>query len=258
MRRILERMSSILPLAMALTLSACGQAKAPAPAKSAAPPSTTSAPSTAPDTSLVDQTVKDVAGPWDFSGVKGDPVCRLTLSAKQLTGALALEKAADCDREFPILAPVTSWIVKGDGNISLTDKERRIVLTMSQQEDGLYLSITPAEETYSLVNQDSADFARSQPSAVIEGRWKITALDGDVLCTIDLNAASETPMAGIVVKTSPCLAPDKLNKAVTFEQIRDQLSFRDGAGREVLTFEPGDSATWQSMGEANDKVLMTR
>lgn len=247
-------------LSLALTAAACGQGKKPAeppaaPAETAAPAAAAAAQDEA---SLIDQTVKDVAGPWDFSGIKGDPVCRLTLFPTQQSGALELQKSEDCDREFPVLSDATGWIVKGDGDISLTGKDRQIIMTLSQQEDGLYVSITPGEETYSLVNQDAGDFARTQPGAVIDGRWNVGTLGGQVLCAIDLKPAGDPPQTGAVTKASPCPEPSAINGAVSFQYSDEALSLRDSAGREVLGFTPGDSATWRATGEADGKLFMTR
>jgi hypothetical protein len=205
-----------------------------------------------------DDTVLDVTGPWDFAGLKGDPVCRLNFTGAQMTGAWKLEKTGVCDSDFPILAKVTSWVPRGDGDLALTDNDRNVVLLFRLQDDGLYASITRLEETYYLTNQDNADFAAPLPKAQIEGRWLLNGADGKVLCTLDVKAADDAAASGEFARATPCPRGDLVKDAVSFTYTKDRFALLAASGREVMAFTPGDSGAWRRSGAGGEQIFMTR
>jgi len=247
-------------LLIAGALAACGQKKEARPeAKPAASAQqSTGAADDADEQLEADQTVKDVAGPWDFSGIKGDPTCRIRLAETPQTGSFALTKDPTCDDAFPMLAKVSGWLVNGVGDITLTDKDRHIILTFTQQEDGYYVSTTPAEETYALVNQDESDFTLPSPRAQIEGNWSINILGGVTQCSLELKPADDNATSGAAALGAPCPKPSILKGVKTFKKSGETLSLLDGTGTQVAAFQRGDSVTWRQSAPSKGQLYLTR
>ena len=252
--------SRLYVLLIAGALAACGQKQetkqTPKPEPSAQ--QNAAAPDEAEEQFEADQTINDVAGPWDFSGLKGDPTCRIRLAATPQSGSFALTKDASCNAAFPMLEKVSGWMVNGVGDITLTDAERRVVLTFTQQEDGYYTSKRPAEETYALVNQDEADFALPSPRAQLEGNWSINILGGVTQCSLQLKPSDDAATNGAAALGAPCPKPTILKGVKSFRKTGETLALLDGAGAQVAAFQRGDSVTWRQSAPAKGHLYLTR
>lgn len=250
----------IIIVLIAGVLAACGQKQEAKPKSAPAPNAQQSnaADDAADEQFEADQVIKDVAGPWDFSGLKGDPTCRIRLAATPQTGSFGLTKDASCDTAFPMLQKVSGWMINGVGDITLTDSERHVILTFTQQEDGYYVSTTPAEETYALVNQDESDFALPSPRAQIEGNWSINILGGVTQCSLQLKPADDAAIAGAAELGAPCPKPSILKGVQSFKKSGETLALLDGTGHTVAAFQRGDSVTWRQSAPAKGHLFLTR
>lgn len=250
----------IFVLLIAGLLAACGQKQEAKQAPKPAPSTQQNATATVEtDEQLeADQTINDVAGPWDFSGLKGDPTCRIRLAATPQTGSFALTKDATCDSTFPMLQKVTGWLINGVGDITLTDAERQVVLTFTQQEDGYYVSTTLAEETYALVNQDESDFALPSPRAQIEGNWSINILGGMTQCSLQLKPSDDAATNGVAALGAPCPKPSILKGVKSFKKSGETLALLDASGVQVAAFQRGDSVTWRQSAPTKGHLFLTR
>ena len=250
----------ILVLLIAGFLAACGQKQEAKEAPKPQPATQESATSTneAEEQLEADQTINEVAGPWDFSGLKGDPTCRIRLAATPQTGSFALTKDATCDATFPMLQKVAGWSVNATGDITLTDAERQVVLTFTQQEDGYYVSTTPAEETYALVNQDETDFALPSPRAQLEGNWSINILGGMTQCSLQLKPVDDAATNGAAALGAPCPKPTILKGVKSFKKSGETLALLDTTGAQVAAFQRGDSVTWRQSAPAKGHLFLTR
>jgi len=250
----------IFVLLIAGILAACGQKQeakqSPKPEPNAQ--QSAAAPDDAEEQFEADQTINDVAGPWDFSGLKGDPTCRIRLAATPQTGSFALTKDATCDAAFPVLQKVNGWMVNGVGDVTLTGADRQVVLTFTQQEDGYYTSTTPAEETYALVNQDESDFALPSPRAQIEGNWSINILGGMTQCSLQLKPSDDSATNGAAALGAPCPKPAILKGVKSFKKTGETLALLDGAGAQVAAFQRGDSVTWRQSAPTKGHLFLTR
>ena len=250
----------IVVLMIVGVLAACGQ-KQEAKQSPKPEPSTQQTESAADETDEpleADQTINEVAGPWDFSGMKGDPTCRIRLAATPQTGAFALTKDASCDAAFPLLQKVSTWMINGAGDITLNDSERLVILTFTQREDGYYVSTTPAEETYALVNQDEADFALPSPRTQIEGNWSINVLGGVTQCSLQLSPSDDAANTGGAALGAPCPKPSLLKGVKSFKKTGETLALLDGSGATVAAFKRGDSVTWRQSTPAQGQLFLTR
>lgn len=247
-------------LLIAAVVAACGQKQEAKQAPKPEPETQQSAaePDVSEEQFEADQTIYDMAGPWDFSGLKGDPTCRIRLAATPQTGSFALTKDATCDSAFPMLQKVQGWMVNGVGDITFTDAERQVVLTFTQQEDGYYTSTTPAEETYALVNQDESDFVLPSPRTQIEGNWSINILGGATQCSLQLKPSDEAATKGAAALGAPCPKPTILKGVKSFRKTGETLALLDSAGTQVAAFQRGDSVTWRQSAPAKGHLFLTR
>jgi hypothetical protein len=250
----------IFVLLIAGVLAACGQKQEAKQAQKPEPSAqqNAAAPDDLEEQFEADQTIYDIAGPWDFSGLKGDPTCRIRLAATPQAGSFALTKDASCDAVFPMLQKVNSWMVNGVGDITFTDAERQIVLTFTQQEDGYYTSTTPAEETYALANQDESDFALPSPRTQIEGNWSINILGGATQCSLQLKPSDEAATNGDAALGAPCPKPTILMGVKSFRKTGETLALLDDSGTQVAAFQRGDSVTWRQSAPIKGHLFLTR
>ena len=105
-------------------------------ASSSAPPadSSSSAESTVPD---------------DLAGLVGDfvlgqeddtlPTCAITLTDQEAIGGWAITVPAACPAPYPAADELTAWNVdSSDGSVIFLNAERKVVMRLFEDEDGLY------------------------------------------------------------------------------------------------------------------------
>ena len=117
-------------------------ALAGAPAVAANMPASSSAP--ASDSSSAESTVPD-----DLQGLVGDfvlgqeddtlPTCAVTLTDQEAIGGWAIQMPEACPEPYPAADQLTAWNVdSSDGSVIFLDAERKVVMRLFEDEDGLY------------------------------------------------------------------------------------------------------------------------
>ena len=145
----------IAAAALSLMLAAWPAAAAETASSSADPAASASAESTVPEE------LQAMVG--DFTLAQEDdtlPTCPIKLTDQQSIGGWAIELPETCPAPYPAADQLVSWNVdESDGSVLLMNAERKVVLRLFEDEDGLFdtdPSVTPRFYLFAPYDEDGS------------------------------------------------------------------------------------------------------
>ena len=88
-------------------------------------------------------TAADLSGAWTIGDDFSDIHCDVHLTEKHVGTGFAIEFAATCGSDFPVLAGVVAWRPDGQGGIVLLDASGAAVIDYAVSETESLLSVAP-------------------------------------------------------------------------------------------------------------------
>lgn len=106
-----------------------------------------------PPESTVPPELQGMVGPWQLEQEDQSlPKCPLTLTDAEAIGGWAIEVPEACAAPYPPADSLVAWNVDdSDGSILLLDAERKVVLQLFEDEDGLYDTVEGSDPRFYLL-----------------------------------------------------------------------------------------------------------
>lgn len=94
------------------------------------------APSRPLDIKAVDPAMlNDIYGGWEIRNKGGTKHCRIVLHREPAIGGFAVDIAADCARQFPVMADIAGWRLLENWTIDLIDPLRKTRVRFQSPDD---------------------------------------------------------------------------------------------------------------------------
>lgn len=200
---------------------------------------------------------KDMIGEWELSTAGRDRTCAVTLKNDNASGGKKLELEKGCAEALPFTKDLTSWAVKGLGDIvRLQDGKGESLLDFTEVENGIFEGTRQGEGVFILQNLAAARAMNRSTDQMI-GDWSVVRGGGKAICGITLtntDAGNESFQVFVKPRCDPAFA----NFAPTIWRIERGELLLISAKRETWRFEADDNAQWRRIPDSADPMLLVR
>lgn len=200
---------------------------------------------------------KEMIGEWELSTAGRDRTCALTLKSDNAAGGKKLELEKGCGEALPFTKGITSWAIKGLGDIvRLQDGKGESVLDFTEVENGIFEGTRQGEGVFILQNLAAArDLNRSTDQMI--GDWSVVRGSGKAICQITLtnnDAGNESFQLFVKPRCDAVI----VNFAPTIWRIERGELLLLSAKNEIWRFEADDNAQWRRVPDSADPLLLVR
>ena len=229
------RRSVLLSLLVVLPIGGVSSAPAPTPA----------APS---------ETVKAMAGKWEFSNADRDKVCSIVFRTDPGTAGMKLEFDQACYGHFPFIKEVVGWRLNDNDFLRLLNAKGKSVLEFSEVESRMFEAPRPGEGI--LFIQSLAAVVPDVTTEQMNGEWTIVRGSGKTLCALTFTGTAVGD--SFALKLAPGCDPlvARFNP-VSWRIDRGGLTLSSARG-DTWLFEADDPANWHRIPQTGDPVLLVR
>src|SRR6202140_2987475 len=211
-------------------------------------------PARAQDTSTLK---KDMIGQWELSTTERSKTCVVTMKSDATPLGMKLELEPGCAAALPFTADISSWSIKGLGDIvRLQDAAGQPGIDFTEVESGIFEGMRTGEGIYILQNLAAArSLAKSMDQMI--GDWAMVRGNGQSICGLTLTNTEATP-DNFAVYLKPRCDPSVTAFAPTVWRLeRGELLLMSASG-EVWRFEADDNAQWRRVPDSADPLIMVR
>ena len=200
---------------------------------------------------------KEMIGQWELATADRSKTCVVTMKSDAVPQGLKLELEPGCAAALPFTKDVTSWSVKGLGDIvRLQNKAGEAVIDLTEVESGIFEGNRSGEGIYILQNLEAArSLAKSMDQMI--GDWAMVHSDGQSICGITLTnneANADNFQAFLKPKCDPAIAAFAPTQ---WRLDHGQILLIADSG-ETWTFEADDNAQWRRVPDSADPLILLR
>ncbi len=200
---------------------------------------------------------KDMVGQWELATTERSKTCVVTLKGDAAPQGLKLELEPGCAAALPFTKDITSWNVKGLGDIvRLQDAAGQPVIDFTEVESGIFEGLRTNEGVYILQNLAAArSLAKSMDQMI--GDWSMVRGNGQAVCGLTLTN-TEAGQDNFQVFLKPKCDPAVAAFAPTRWRLdHGQMQLMSSRG-ETWQFEADDNAQWRRVPDSADPLIMIR
>lgn len=200
---------------------------------------------------------KDMVGQWELATTERSKTCVVTLKGDTTPLGLKLELEPGCAVALPFTKEITSWNVKGLGDIvRLQDAAGQPVIDFTEVESGIFEGLRTNEGVYILQNLAAArSLAKSMDQMI--GDWSMVRGNGQAVCGLTLTN-TEAGQDNFQVFLKPKCDPAVAAFAPTQWRLdHGQMQLFSAKG-EAWQFEADDNAQWRRVPDSADPLIMIR
>jgi Protease inhibitor Inh len=200
---------------------------------------------------------KDMVGQWELATTERSKTCVVTLKGDTTPQGLKLELEPSCAAALPFTKEITSWNVKGLGDIvRLQDAAGQPVIDFTEVESGIFEGLRTNEGVYILQNLAAArSLAKSMDQMI--GDWSMVRGNGQAVCGLTLTN-TEAGQDNFQVFLKPKCDPAVAAFAPTQWRLdHGQMQLFSAKG-EAWQFEADDNAQWRRVPDSADPLIMIR
>jgi len=200
--------------------------------------------------------VKAMLGAWELSNADHDKSCMVTFKIETAGSGRAIELDKSCLAAFPIIRDIAAWTLGKDDALRLIDGKGKVLLELTEVENGLFESVHSGDSLYFLQTAAAAQ-GREHMADDMFGDWAVVRGTGKPICQLTLlNTAADTENFAITVRPG-C---DPLITSFAPRAWRmDRGQFVLLSSRpEVWRFEEGEPMTWRRIPEGRQPLLLVR
>jgi hypothetical protein len=211
-------------------------------------------PARAQDTSTLK---KDMVGQWELSTTERSKTCVVTMKSDTTPLGMKLELEPGCAAALPFTADITSWSIKGLGDIvRLQDAAGQPVIDFTEVETGIFEGLRTGEGVYILQNLAAArSLAKSMDQMI--GDWAMVRGNGQAICGLTLTN-TEASADNFQVFLKPKCDPAVTAFAPTQWRLDHGQILLLSASGETWQFEADDNAQWRRVPDSADPLIMLR
>jgi hypothetical protein len=211
-------------------------------------------PARAQDTSTLK---KDMIGQWELSTTERSKTCVVTMKSDATLLGMKLELEPGCAAALPFTADITSWSIKGLGDIvRLQDAAGQPVIDFTEVETGIFEGLRTGEGVYILQNLAAArSLAKSMDQMI--GDWAMVRGNGQAICGLTLTN-TEASADNFQVFLKPKCDPAVTAFAPTQWRLDHGQILLLSASGETWQFEADDNAQWRRVPDSADPLIMLR
>jgi hypothetical protein len=211
-------------------------------------------PARAQDTSTLK---KDMIGQWELSTTERSKTCVVTMKSDTTPLGMKLELEPGCAAALPFTADITSWSIKGLGDIvRLQDAAGQPVIDFTEVETGIFEGLRTGEGVYILQNLAAArSLAKSMDQMI--GDWAMVRGNGQAICGLTLTN-TEASADNFQVFLKPKCDPAVTAFAPTQWRLDHGQILLLSASGETWQFEADDNAQWRRVPDSADPLIMLR
>jgi len=212
------------------------------------------APARAQDTSTLK---KDMVGQWELSTTERSKTCVVTMKSDATPLGMKLELEPGCAAALPFTVDITSWSIKGLGDIvRLQDAAGQPVIDFTEVETGIFEGLRTGEGVYILQNLAAArSLAKSMDQMI--GDWAMVRGNGQAICGLTLTN-TEASADNFQVFLKPKCDPAVTAFAPTQWRLDHGQILLLSASGETWQFEADDNAQWRRVPDSADPLIMLR
>ena len=212
------------------------------------------APARAQDTSTLK---KDMVGQWELSTTERSKTCVVTMKSDTTPLGMKLELEPGCAAALPFTVDITSWSIKGLGDIvRLQDAAGQPVIDFTEVETGIFEGLRTGEGVYILQNLAAArSLAKSMDQMI--GDWAMVRGNGQAICGLTLTN-TEASADNFQVFLKPKCDPAVTAFAPTQWRLDHGQILLLSASGETWQFEADDNAQWRRVPDSADPLIMLR
>ena len=211
-------------------------------------------PAWAQDTSTLK---KDMIGQWELSTTERSKTCVITMKSDATPLGMKLELEPGCAAALPFTSGITSWSIKGLGDIvRLQDAAGQPVIDFTEVETGIFEGLRTGEGVYILQNLAAArSLAKSMDQMI--GDWAMVRGNGQAICGLTLTN-TEATADNFQVFLKPKCDPVVAAFAPTQWRLDHGQILLLSASGETWQFEADDNAQWRRVPDSADPLIMLR
>ena len=202
---------------------------------------------------------KDMIGisQWELATTDRSKTCIVTLKGDTSPQGLKLELERSCATALPFTKEITSWNIKGLGDIvRLQNAAGEAVIDFTEVESGIFEGLRNGEGVYILQNLAAArSLAKSMDQMI--GDWSIVRGNGLAICGLTLTnteAGNDNFQVFLKPKCDPAIAAF----APTLWRLDHGQMLLMSAKGETWQFEADDNAQWRRVPDSADPLIMLR
>src|SRR5437879_1875627 len=144
--------------------------------------------------------VKAMLGAWELSNADHDKSCMVTFKIETAGSGRAIELDKSCLAAFPIIRDIAAWTLGKDDALRLIDGKGKVLLELTEVENGLFESVHSGDSLYFLQTAAAAQ-GREHMADDMFGDWAVVRGTGKPICQLTLlNTAADTENFAITVK----------------------------------------------------------
>jgi hypothetical protein len=200
---------------------------------------------------------KDMIGQWELSTTERSKTCVVTMKSDTTPLGMKLELEPGCAAALPFTADITSWSIKGLGDIvRLQDAAGQPVIDFTEVETGIFEGLRTGEGVYILQNLAAArSLAKSMDQMI--GDWAMVRGNGQAICGLTLTN-TEASADNFQVFLKPKCDPAVTAFAPTQWRLDHGQILLLSASGETWQFEADDNAQWRRVPDSADPLIMLR
>ena len=209
----------------------------------------------AADEAPVDQTVKTMAGAWEFSNAGRDKTCGMTFQVEAESGAGTMDVAAECETLFPTIKDAARWTLDADDVLKLFDAKGAMLIEFFEVEGGLFEGERRGEGIFFLQTQAEAAKAEQTPADVF-GDWSLTSGAKGAICVLTFSDQTAAQGRYRLTVRKGCAA-FVVRFAPSFWRIERGELVMTGRGGE-WRFEHNEDAAWSRVPQSAGAMRLVR
>src|SRR6202047_4226168 len=200
---------------------------------------------------------KDMVGQWELSTTERSKTCVVTLKRDAAPQGLKLELEPGCAAALPFTKDITSWNIKGLGDIvRLQNAAGEAVIDFTEVESGIFEGLRTGEGVYILQNLAAArSLAKSMDQMI--GDWSMVRGNGLAICGLTLTN-TEAGNDNFQVFLKPKCDPVISAFAPTQWRLEHGQMLLLSQSGETWQFEADDNAQWRRVPDSADPLIMLR
>ena len=200
---------------------------------------------------------KDMVGQWELATTERSKTCVVTLKGDTTPQGLKLELEPSCAAALPFTKDITSWNVKGLGDIvRLQDAAGQPVIDFTEVESGIFEGLRTNEGVYILQNLAAArSLAKSMDQMI--GDWSMVRGNGQAVCGLTLTNTEAGQDTFQVFLKPKCDSAVAAFAPTQWRLDHGQMQLMSAKG-EAWQFEADDNAQWRRVPDSADSLIMVR
>ena len=200
---------------------------------------------------------KSMIGQWELSTTERSKTCVVTMKSDAAPLGMKLELEPGCAAALPFTSGITSWSIKGLGDIvRLQDAAGQPVIDFTEVESGIFEGVRQNEGVYILQNLAAArSLAKSMDQMI--GDWAMVRGNGQMICGLTLTN-TDAGQDNFQVFLKPKCDPMVTAFGPKRWRLEHGLMLLMSDKGETWQFEADDNAQWRLVPDSTDPLLMMR